>query len=127
MCYKYEQIIEDAEIAKRGDGSARMKEVIYENAGDPHNCKYNSLNEEIKIAQERLKIWLPRKQWIDERLAVLGGESDMEYRVIKYRYMMSTKATYEWIAGVIPCSRNWVKPTIEGLLDKMLEVCANAQ
>lgn len=124
MYYKYDQQIENANAAKKGISSPHFKEVICENAGDPYKCMYNELDEEIKIASHNIIAWRERKQWIEERLSILN---DTEYRIIKYRYIMSVKATHEWIADIIPCHVNSVKPTIDKILDKMLKVCVNPQ
>lgn len=119
MCDKYIQALTDAEIARYGVSSPHFKEVIYENAGDPYKCNYADLDAEVKKALYGLSVWDPRRRWIEERLSCL---TLTEYKIIKYRYMMSTKATYEWIASVIPCCKNTVINTIEKALDKMLKI-----
>ena len=81
QCYRWEQVIVNAEIAIYGVSSPHAKDVIYENAGDPYDCRYNSLYEDIKKAKAQLLIWRPRRQWIEDRLEVLSQE---EYQVIKY-------------------------------------------
>lgn len=119
MCDKYIQALTDAEVARYGVSSPHFKEVIYENAGDPYKCKYVDLDADEKKALHGLSVWDPRRRWIEERLSIL---TPTEYKIIKYRYMMSTKATYEWIASVIPCCKNTVINTIEKSLDKMLKI-----
>lgn len=101
MCYKYEQIIAESEAAKIGISSASFKEVVYENAGDPYKCQYNELNETIKINSAKLIPWQLRRKWIEERLSLLN---DTEFRIIKYKYIVSAKATNAWIARTIGLS-----------------------
>lgn len=119
MCNKFVQTLADAEVAKYGVSSPHFKEIIYENAGDPYKCNYASLDETEKQALQGLSVWYPRRKWIEERLSIL---TPMEYKVIKYRYMMSTKATYEWIASVIPCGKNTVIRIIDKAFEKMLKL-----
>lgn len=124
MCYEYEQLIEEAEVAKYGLSSPPIKAVVYENAGDPYKNKINALNESIKINKARQKMWQQRREWIEERLSMLD---EKEYKAIKYKYITSIKATNEWIASVIPCHRNTVQSILDKSFNKMMKVCARAQ
>lgn len=124
MCYKYEQIIADAEISRLGTSSPSIKPVVYENAGNPYEDKGIELNEIIDEATKNLFIWQERKNWIDMRLRVLDKN---EYKAVKYKYMISTKATDEFISNVIHCHRNTVRSILDRAFDKMLKVCARAQ
>ena len=69
QCYHWEQVIVNAEIAIYGVSSPHAKDVIYENVGDPYDCRYNSLYEDIKKAKAQLLIWRPRRQWIEGRVS----------------------------------------------------------
>ena len=115
QCYRWEQVIVNAEIAIYGVGSPHAKDVIYENAGDPYDCRYNSLYEDIKKAKAQLLIWRPRRQWIEDRLEVLSQE---EYQVIKYYYML--KQSQDWIADVLQIGRRTVQRRIDKAIEKML-------
>lgn len=118
MCYKYEQLIEEAEVAKYGISSASYKDVICENAGNPYEVRINALNERIKLNKARLQPWQARREWIDERLSTLD---EKEYKVIKYKYIVSIKATNAWIASILPCHENTVKNIIDRSFEKMLK------
>lgn len=122
MCYRYEQEIEEAQIAKYGISSASYKDVIYENASDPYKVNINALNESIKLNTVKLQAWQHRKEWIEERLSVLD---EKEYKVIKYKYIVSVKATNAWIASVLPCHENTIKHIIDRSLEKMLKFVGN--
>ncbi|WP_373116416.1 sigma factor-like helix-turn-helix DNA-binding protein [Holdemania massiliensis] len=115
QCYRWEQSLADAEVAMAGISSPHAKEVIYENAGNPYECKYNSLYEDIKKAKAQLLMWQPRRQWIENRLGVLTQE---EYQAIKYYYML--KQSQDWIASVLKIGRRTVQRRIDKALEKML-------
>lgn len=115
QCYRWEQVIVNAEIAIYGVSSPHAKDVIYENVGDPYDCRYNSLYEDIKKAKAQLLIWRPRRQWIEDRLEILGQE---EYQVIKYYYML--KQSQDWIADVLKIGRRTVQRRIDKAAEKML-------
>lgn len=117
QCYHWEQVIVNAEIAIYGVSSPHAKDVIYENVGDPYDCRYNSLYEDIKKAKAQLLIWRTRRQWIEDRLEILGQE---EYQVIKYYYML--KQSQDWIADVLKIGRRTVQRRIDKALEKMLNL-----
>ncbi len=117
QCYRWEQVIVNAEIAIYGVISPHAKDVIYENAGDPYDCKYTSLYEDIKNAEAQLRLWKPRRIWIESRLGVLTQE---EYQAIKYYYML--KQSQDWIADVLQVGRRTVQRRLDKAIEKMLNL-----
>lgn len=118
-CWECEQKIEEAQVAKLGISSPKTKGVIYENEGNPFHDKKNELNDIIERNERMLMYWEYRRCWIEKRMCAL---TEVEYKIIKYRYMMSKETTYQQIAKDIPCHKNTVINKINSALDKMLKI-----
>ncbi|HAH92319.1 MAG TPA: hypothetical protein DCM01_00095 [Dielma fastidiosa] len=119
MCYKYEQIIAEAEVAKLGISSPAIKEVIYENSGDPYENKNIRLNEVIEEANSCLTFWQHRREYIEDSLSKLTDQ--YEIKIIYYKFIYGGNKTDAQIANSIGCHRNTLINTANRAFKKMLK------